>query len=60
MVEQLDLERVLDEHTEMWQMLKHLRRYVVLGTPDAHAVSELLLRVSNPNALPSDWKPCSS
>ena len=60
MVEHLDMKRVFDEHTEMWQMLKHLRRYVVLGTPDALAVSDLLLRVGNPHALPSDWKPCAS
>jgi hypothetical protein len=36
MVEHLDMQRVLDEHTEMYEMLKHLRRYVVLGTCDAN------------------------
>jgi hypothetical protein len=60
MVEHLDMQRVLDEHTEMSEMLKHLRRYVVLGTPDAHEVSQLLVRVNTPHALPSDWKPCAS
>jgi hypothetical protein len=50
MVEHLDMQRVVDEHTEMREMLKHLRRYVVLGTPDAHEVSELLRRVSAPHA----------
>ena len=60
MVEHLDMQRVLEEHTEMSEMLKHLRRYIVLGTPDAQTVSELLLRVNRPHALPSDWKPCRS
>jgi hypothetical protein len=60
MVEHLDMQRVLDEHTEMYEMLKHLRRYVVLGTSDANQVSELLRRVGTPHALPSDWKPCAS
>jgi len=60
MVEHLDLQRVLDEHTEMSEMLKHLRRYLVLGTSDADRVGELLHRVSTPHALPADWKPCAS
>ena len=60
MVEHLDMQRDLDEHTEMYEMLKHLRRYVVLGTADANQVSELLRRVGTPHALPSDWKPCTS
>jgi hypothetical protein len=60
MVEHLDMQRVLDEHTEMWQMLRRLRRYVVLGTSDADQVSELLRRVSTPHALPANWKPCAS
>jgi hypothetical protein len=47
----LDLARVLDEHDEMREMLKHLRRYVVLGTPDAAEVSELLARVYAPHEL---------
>jgi hypothetical protein len=44
----------------MWEMLKHLRRYLVLGTSDADRVGELLHRVSTPHALPADWKPCAS
>jgi hypothetical protein len=60
MVEHLDMQRVLDEHTEMWEMLKRLRRYLVLGTCDADRVAELVHRVSTPHALPADWKPCAS
>jgi hypothetical protein len=60
MVEQLDMQRVFDEHMEMWEMLKHLRRYVLLGTPDADQVRELLCRVSTPHILPSEWEPCAS
>jgi len=60
MIEHLDMQRVFAEHTEMWEMLKRLRRHLVLGTSDADEVAELLRRVSTPHALPADWKPCAS
>lgn len=60
MGEHLDMQRIFDEHTEMWEMLNYLRRYVVLDTPDAHEVGELLRRVLTPHQLTPDWKPSAS